>query len=90
MKDYLNLEGLAHFLDRLLDNFVLRSELISAIKQPDWNQTDETAKDFIKNKPNEATEVDILKLLLELDMLSVVFDENEAMLTDENDAILLI
>ena len=71
----------------------IKSLLDKKANKEDITKLDEniaSVKVDLENKLTEATEVDILKLLLELDMLSVVFDENEAMLTDENDAILLV
>ena len=49
--------------------------------QADWDQTDETAIDFIKNKPDEE---DALRLLFELGFVIMLVDENDFVFTDEN------
>ena len=36
---------------------------VSDIPQADWNQTDETQNDYIKNKPDILTEEDVIKLI---------------------------
>ena len=59
----------------------------SIVKQVDWNQTDETQKDFIKNKPDEE---DALELVSEMGIIDPVTDETGAVLTDENGYILTI
>ena len=59
-------------------------------KQPDWNQTDETQKDCIKNKPYEETEDDALELLAEMGVLEATTNEEGFVLTDENNNILTI
>lgn len=58
--------------------------------QPDWKQTDETAMDFIKNKPVEETSDDAMDLLAEMGVLEFVADEDGSILTDENGNILTI
>lgn len=59
-------------------------------KQSDWLQADETASDFIKNKPVEMTEDDALELLAELSVVEPVTNENGAIYTNENGAIFTI
>ena len=59
------------------------------VVQSDWNQTDETALDFIKNKPNIATDDEIIEMLTQEDMFPVVTDADGSILSDENDNILL-
>jgi hypothetical protein len=54
-----------------------------------WSQTDEAAADFIKNKPDIATDDEILEMLAQEDMLPVVADSDGALLSDENGNILL-
>ena len=58
--------------------------------QSDWEQTDETAMDFIKNKPYEETEDDALELLVEMGVLEAITNEEGFILTDENNNILTI
>ena len=55
----------------------------------DWNQNDETAADYIKNKPDIATDDEIISMLTEEDMLPVVADSDGVILADESDNILL-
>ena len=60
------------------------------IKQSDWNQMDSGAIDFIKNKPGEATDDEIAEYMAILDMFPVISDTDGFILTDENNAILLV
>lgn len=55
----------------------------------DWNQTDETALDFIKNKPIEETEDDAMEMLFDMGIIAPAVDDG-AILTDENGNILVI
>lgn len=50
-------------------------------KQPDWNQTDETQKDFIKNKPNKE---DALVILAEMGFVEPVMATDNSVFTDSN------
>lgn len=59
------------------------------IVQSDWNQSDFNALDFIKNKPDIATDDEIIEMLTQEDMFPVVTDADGAILSDENDNILL-
>lgn len=45
--------------------------------------------DFIKNKPEIATDEEIIELLIQEDMLAAVADIDSSLLTDENNNILL-
>lgn len=78
-----------------LSKYVKSSELGSVINTAlansvaDWNQTDENAVDFIKNKPTIATDDEIIEMLAQEDMLPVVADSDGAILADENGDILL-
>lgn len=58
--------------------------------QPDWKQTDETAMDFIKNKPYEETADDALEMLNEMGVLEATTNEEGFVLTDENGNILTV
>lgn len=53
----------------------------SDLVQSDWNQTDESAVDFIKNKPDES---DALALLAEVGFVEPVADADGSIYTDEN------
>ena len=52
--------------------------------QPDWKQTDETAMDFIKNKPDED---DALEVVSEMGLVEPVTFNDGSICTDENGAI---
>lgn len=54
---------------------------INKIPQPDLNQTDETAPDYIKNKP---TVEQIVQLFVEMDVVQPIADENNVMYVDIN------
>lgn len=40
--------------------------------QSDWNQNDETAKDFIKNKPDIASDEDVMNMLSDLEIINPI------------------
>jgi hypothetical protein len=63
---------------------------IDSLKQSDWNQSDETAIDFIKNKPVEATDLEVVDILFSLDMMPTIVDASGAIITDNNNTFLLI
>lgn len=50
-----------------------------ALKQSDWNQTDETQLDFIKNKP---TEKDAIAILAEMNFVEPVANADGSVFTD--------
>lgn len=49
--------------------------------QPDWNQSDNTIPDYIKNKPKIAIDEDIMDLLSELEMVNPVTISDGSILT---------
>lgn len=57
--------------------------------QSDWEETDETSLAYIKNKPEIATDDEIIEMLAQEDLLPVVTDSDGGILADENDNILL-
>lgn len=57
------------------------NDLPFTVVQPDWNQNDETALDFIKNKPDEE---DALALLAEMGFVEPVVATDGSIYTDEN------
>lgn len=57
--------------------------------QSDWEQTDNTKLDFIKNKPDIATDDELIDVMLETDMLPAVTDSDGAIFADEQGQILL-
>lgn len=73
-----------------------RFEQIGAIQagggavQADWDQTDELAPDYIKNKPIEETEDDAIDMLVEMGLIDPVMDEENNILTDEDGNIFTI
>lgn len=52
--------------------------------QADWDQTDETAKDYIKNKPDEE---DALAVLMETGFITPVANTDGSVFTDGNGAL---
>lgn len=54
------------------------------IKQSDWDQTDETAIDFIKNKPNEE---DAMELMYEMNVIDPAAAIDGSLYTDKNGVI---
>ena len=66
------------------------SEEVADLPQPDWNQNDSTAADYIKNKPLEETEDDAMKMLAEMGIIDPVTDEEGNVFTDESGNILTI
>ena len=81
-------------LKRLIDK--KEEKLLNAISeipeqiQVDWDQTDETRSDYIKNKPIEATADDALELLAEMEVFEAATDSDGSVFTDENNNILTI
>lgn len=58
--------------------------------QSDWNQNDETAPDYIKNKPEEATDEEVLALLVELDIVEPTTSENNEIYTTATGEIYIL
>lgn len=56
----------------------------SVTKQSDWEQTDETAPDFIKNKPDED---DALELIAEMGVVEPIAAADGSIYTDKNGVI---
>ena len=81
-------------LKRLIDKKAEEiTDIISEMSeqtQSDWNQTDETRSDYIKNKPIEATADDALELLAEMEVFEAATDSDGSVFTDENNNILTI
>lgn len=55
--------------------------------QPDWNQNDSTAKDYIKNKPAIATDDDAMDFLAEMGMITPVTNSNGEILISSSNKI---
>ena len=73
------------------DNLVAAINEVGSI-QSDWNQNDETKKDYIKNRPlwKIATEEDIVILLTNQGYISPVGANDGVIYTDNNDKIYVL
>lgn len=58
-------------------------------QQSDWDQEDEQELDFIKNKPKETTQDEIIRLLIETDMIAAIEDFDGKILADNDNKILI-
>lgn len=56
----------------------------------DWSQADETASDYIKNKPQLATDDEIVALLSSQDFVTPVVDTANYIYLDSDDNILIM
>ena len=57
--------------------------------QADWNQEDETASNYIKNKP-EIEESDAIELVAEIGLVSPAAADDGAIYTDENGDVYIL
>lgn len=93
MEDYPNNETLIAVLNAIDETKADKDYVNTAIeensKQADWAQTDETAMDFIKNKPDVATDDDIIELMLEMDVMPIVQDADGTILIDSDNTVIL-
>lgn len=55
--------------------------------QPDWNQNNKTAADYIKNKPLIATNDDTMDFLAEMEMIVPVTNSNGEILISQSNEI---
>ena len=53
----------------------------------DWNQNDEAAADYIKNKPLIATNADAMDLLAEIGIITPITNSNGEILTSSSNEI---
>lgn len=60
---------------------------IGKIKRPDWNQNDESAQDYIKNRPLIATNDDAMDLLAEIGIITPITNSNGEILTSSSNEI---
>lgn len=75
-------------LERLWGHIVARfKSLEKNIKQSDLAQTDESAIDYIKNKP---TSEDVAKMFAEMDIVQPVADEDGAVYTDDDGKVFIL
>jgi len=84
MKDYLNLTGLSHFLDKLTGKFVAKVDGKGLSTNDYTTEEKEKLASLVL-----ATDDDIIALMQEVDAFPVVMDESGAIMTDEDEAILL-
>lgn len=68
MQDYPNNKTLINVINAIDETKADKSELV----QSDWNQNDETAKDFIKNKPDIASDEDVMNMLSDLGIINPI------------------
>lgn len=55
--------------------------------QPDWNQNDSTAKDYIKNKPAIATDDNVMDFLAEMGIVTPVTNSSGEILISSSNEI---
>lgn len=58
-------------------------------QQSDWNQENEDELDFIKNKPKETTQDEVIGLLIETDMIAAIEDFDGKILANDDNMILI-
>ena len=58
------------------------------IPQADWNQTDETKNDYIKNKPRIATDDEVMTLLRSYNIITLIVDSTGYVYLDKDEKIL--
>lgn len=69
------------------DGINLVNDLPFGSVQSDWEQYDKTAVDFIKNKPEIATDEDIMDMLSELEMVKPITTSDGSILTSSTGEI---
>lgn len=79
-------ESIKTMINALMAVFAKKEDL----KQSDWNQSDNAKLDFIKNKPVEATDDEVMELLMEYDVITLVSDTTGYTYLDADDKILVI
>lgn len=80
MQDYPNNDTLIAVINAIDENKADKTE----IKQSDWNQTDETQTDYIKNKPDKMLAIQAAK---ETGLIAPLESEDGTIYTSENNAI---
>lgn len=68
---------------------VARAKTVEQI-QSDWNQVDETKADFIKNKPVEATDNEVMALLAAYNVITLFADATGYVYLDVDGKILVM
>ena len=84
-------EALYNVLNSAINNTYTKTETDALFAEkapvPDWNQNDETAADYIKNKPLIATNDDAMDFLAEMGMIIPVTNSNGEILTSLSNEI---
>ena len=65
-----------------------RIQILGGFPQSDWNQVDETKTDFIKNKPVEATDDEVMALLATCNIITLFADATGYVYLDVDGKIL--
>ena len=65
-------------------------QILNGSFQSDWNETDETQINFIKNKPNIATDDEVMALLSTENIVTPVADASGYIYLDSDEKILTI
>lgn len=60
----------------------VEERLNDSISNPDWSQIDETAADYIKNKPEEMSEEDMTDFLIEMGAIQPLSNSAGAIYTN--------
>lgn len=81
MEDYPNNETLMAVINAIDETKANKTDIIQA----DWNENDETAIDYIKNKPNENNAI---RLAIETELISPVATASGEILTDNNSTVI--
>lgn len=68
MQDYPNNETLIAVINAIDETKADKTDIV----QSDWNENDETAKDFIKNKPDIASDEDVMNMLSDLEIINPI------------------
>lgn len=70
----------------LITYALLRKQISEAAVQADWDQTNELATDFIKNKPDVS---DAIELIMETGLAEPLFYDDDTVLADEQSIFVL-
>lgn len=81
LQDYPNNETLIGVINAIDETKADKTDIIQA----DWNENDETAIDYIKNKPNENNAI---RLAIETELISPVATASGEILTDNNSTVI--
>ena len=65
-------------------------QILGGFPQSNWEQTDDTKIDYIKNKPVEATDDEVMELLMAYSIVMLVSDTTGYTYLDADGKILVI